>query len=98
MDKIVTRDYLVTMSKVGIADLKAKLSEHLRAVKRGEEVTVYDRNEPVARIVPFAVRGALIVREPVRSYRTFRDIRLPAPVKLDVDPVDLLLEDRNKER
>lgn len=88
----------MTMSKVGIADLKAKLSEHLRAVKRGEEVTVYDRNEPVARIVPFAARGALIVREPVRSYRTFRDIRLPPPVKLSVDPVELLLEDRNKER
>ena len=91
-------DYLMTMSKVGIADLKAKLSEHLRAVKRGGEVTVYDRNEPIARIVPFAARGALIVREPVRSYSTFRDISLPAPVKLDVDPVELLLEDRNRER
>ena len=88
----------MTMSKVGVADLKAKLSEHLRTVKRGEEVTVYDRNEPIARIVPFTSRGALIVREPVRVYKTFRDIKLPAAVKLDVDPVDLLLQDRNRER
>ena len=88
----------MTMSRIGIAELKAKLSENLRAVKRGEEVTVYDRNEPVARIVPFSPRGALIVREPVRSYRTFRDIKLPAPVKLDVDPVGLLLQDRNNDR
>jgi prevent-host-death family protein len=88
----------MTMSKIGIADLKAKLSEHLRAVKRGEEVTVYDRNEPVARIVPFSPRGALIVREPARSYRTFRDIKLPAPVKLDIDPVEILLQDRNRDR
>jgi len=86
------------MTKVGIADLKAKLSEHLRTVKRGEEVTVYDRNEPIARIVPFTSRGALIVREPAREYKSFRDIKLPAPVKLDVDPVALLLEDRNRER
>ena len=88
----------MTMSKVGVADLKAKLSEYLRTVKRGEEITVYDRNEPVARIVPFTPRGALIVREPVRHYKAFRDIKLPAPVKLDVDPVALLLEDRNKEQ
>ena len=86
------------MSKVGVADLKAKLSEYLRTVKRGEEVTVYDRNEPVARIVPFTARGALVVREPARSYKSFRDIKLPAPVRLDVDPVELLLHDRNKER
>jgi prevent-host-death family protein len=86
------------MSKVGVADLKAKLSEHLRTVKRGEEVIVYDRNEPIARIVPFTTRGSLIVREPVRSYKSFRDIKLPSPVKLDVDPVELLLQDRNRER
>ncbi len=86
------------MSQVGVADLKAKLSEYLRAVKRGEEVTVYDRNEPVARIIPFTPRGALVVREPLRSYKTFRDIELPAPVKIAVDAVELLLQDRNRER
>ncbi len=88
----------MTMSKVGVADLKAKLSEHLRTVKRGDEVIVYDRNEPIARIVPFTSRGALIVREPAREYKSFRDIKLPPAVKLDVDPVELLLQDRNKER
>lgn len=88
----------MTMSKVGVADLKAKLSEHLRSVKRGEEVTVYDRNEPVARIIPFAPRGALVVREPLKSYKTLGDIELPAPVELDIDPVELLLQDRNKGR
>ncbi len=85
------------MSKVGVAELKAKLSEHLRSVKRGEELVVYDRNEPVARIIPFAPRGALVVREPVRSYKTLREIELPAPVKLGIDPVGLLLQDRNRE-
>ncbi len=88
----------MSMSRIGIADLKANLSEHLRALKQGEEVTVYDRNEAIARIVPFSPGGALIVRKPLRSYRTFRAIKLPRPVKLDVDPVDLLLQERNRAR
>ncbi len=40
------------MKRVRIAELKARLSAHLRAVRRGEEVLVLDRDQPVARIVP----------------------------------------------
>lgn len=88
----------MTMTSVGIAELKAKLSEHLRAVRRGSELTVYDRNEPIARMVPYASSGALVVREPVRVYKTLREVKLPPPVKLNVDPVELLLEDRRNDR
>jgi len=88
----------MTMIKVGIAELKARLSEHLRIVKRGGEVTVYDRNEPIARMIPYATTGPLVVREPAQVYRTLGEIKLPPPVKLDVDPVELLLEDRRKDR
>src|ERR1700691_647023 len=42
------------MRKVNIGDLKARLSEHIRIVRDGEEVLVCDRNKPVARIVPCA--------------------------------------------
>jgi prevent-host-death family protein len=41
------------MQTVKIADLKNNLSRHLARVKRGGELTVLDRNTPVARIVPF---------------------------------------------
>jgi prevent-host-death family protein len=41
----------------GIAELKASLSEHLAAVKAGEEVLVTEHGRPIARIVPLA-RGA----------------------------------------
>jgi hypothetical protein len=34
------QDYLVVMTTVGIANLKAHLSEHLQAVRRGETVVV----------------------------------------------------------
>jgi prevent-host-death family protein len=40
------------MRTVNISDLKARLSEHIRLVRDGEEVLVCDRNKPVARIVP----------------------------------------------
>ncbi len=40
------------MRTAGIAQLKAKLSEHIAYVKRGEEVVITERGKPVARIVP----------------------------------------------
>jgi prevent-host-death family protein len=98
MAQMTRYDYHMTMKTVRIADLKARLSEHLRGVRKGHELTVYDRDEPIARIVPWARRGALSVREPVRAYESLRDVPLPPPVRLDVDAVDLLLEDRESGR
>ena len=86
------------MKDARVAELKAKLSEYLRFVRKGNEVTVYDRNEPIARVVPYTAAGPLVVRESTRKYTTLGDISLPGSIKLDVDPVDLLLEDRNTER
>jgi len=40
------------MKQTGVSQLKARLSEHLDMVKRGEEVLVTERGKPVARIVP----------------------------------------------
>jgi prevent-host-death family protein len=41
------------MQSVKIADLKNNLSRHLARVRHGDEITVIDRDTPVARIVPF---------------------------------------------
>jgi prevent-host-death family protein len=40
------------MKTVGVKELKARLSEYLRAVKRGETLLVTDRNEVVAELRP----------------------------------------------
>ena len=40
------------MGTVGIAELKATLSERLARVKRGEEVVITERGVPVARLLP----------------------------------------------
>lgn len=93
---MVIDDYHMTMSRnVGVAELKARLSEYLRAVRKGRDITVYDRDQPIARVVPYEGSvGRLHVREPVRRYRTLGDIPLPPPARLSVDGVAMLLDDR----
>ncbi len=48
------------MKKVKIADLKNNLSRYLTHVRQGSEVTVLDRDTPIARIVPFSPRGVSV--------------------------------------
>ena len=98
MVKMTSHDYHVVMKKVGIADLKARLSEHIRYVRAGHEVTVLDRETPVARIVPVAQSGALRVRLP-RGETLFAAVPMPEEaVDLGFDVVELLLEDRDPDR
>ncbi len=41
------------MRQVNVYDAKTRLSALLKAVARGEEVVITNRNRPVARLVPF---------------------------------------------
>ena len=38
--------------KINIGVLKNDLSKYLHKVRKGEEITVTDRNEPIAKIIP----------------------------------------------
>jgi prevent-host-death family protein len=81
---------------VGIAELKARLSHYLRAVQQGRQLTVLDRDRPIARIVPHSGNPVqLSVREPVGAARP-SDVELPPPIEIDVDVVDVLLEERGE--
>jgi antitoxin (DNA-binding transcriptional repressor) of toxin-antitoxin stability system len=51
MTKLVMLCYNEPMRTAKISELKAKLSAHIRYVKNGEEVLIFDRNTPVARLV-----------------------------------------------
>ena len=87
------------MKKVRIAELKSRLSEHLRQVRRGETYTVMDRETPVARLLPYGAEAEpLRVRKPLRRVPSLQDVRLPPPLRLDVDAVALLLEERQVDR
>lgn len=62
-------------SHVGVAELKARLSECLREVRRGHSLTVLDRQQPIARLVPIEASAiSLTVRAPQRK---LHDVPLP---------------------
>ncbi len=83
------------MKAVRIAELKARLSAYLRAVRRGETVTILDRETPIARIVPYTGASArLEVRRPGANAPALHDVPLPPPLRVAVDTVALLLEER----
>jgi prevent-host-death family protein len=86
------------MKQVRIAELKARLSEYLRAVRRGETVAVLDRDTPIAHIVPVRDRPKLTIRKPAPGTPPPNRVKLPKPLKLDIDIVDLLLEERQRSR
>jgi len=95
---VTTTGYHMVMKHVGIADLKAHLSGHLRTVKKGEALLVTDRGTPVARILPAAdPGGGLVTRPPTRDLQVVKKMlkRLP-PLDLPVDSLSVLLEDRKR--
>jgi antitoxin (DNA-binding transcriptional repressor) of toxin-antitoxin stability system len=91
LDDVTTHDYYQVMSRVGIADLKAHLSEHLRRVRGGRTLTILDRETPVAQIVPYGVEAPLGVR---RATRRPSQLRLPSRPSTPTDSTSLLLQDR----
>ena len=63
------------MRTAKISELKAKLSAHIQFVKNGEEVLIFDRNTPVARLVP---AGPVDDRESRRRRLIAKGILIPA--------------------
>jgi prevent-host-death family protein len=80
------------MSDVGIAELKARLSEHLRSVRNGNTLTVLDRDTPIARIIPYAAQP-LDVR---KARRRLREMKLPPKPAKRTDSVAILVDDRRR--
>ena len=96
--QMTTYGHNVTMKQVGIAALKSRLSEYLRAVRRGETISVLDRETPIAQIVPVHGRELLQIRRPAPGAPPLNRVPLPKPAKLKLDIVDLLLEERQGHR
>jgi len=82
--------------KVKIGELKARLSEHLRHVRKGHTITVMDRDTPVAEIIPVPQEkpGIQFVNRADRSLK-LGDLKFPPldpPIEADV--VEILLDMR----
>jgi prevent-host-death family protein len=84
---------------VGIADLKSRLSEYLREVRRGHSITVLDRETPVARIVPYEpTASGLASRPPAAGAPAPGRVALPPPLGTEIDVLELLREERQGQR
>lgn len=88
------------MQTASVSELKANLSAYLRQVRRGGEIQVLDRGTPIARIVPAPAgldsdRQRLIALGILRpGSRDPATILEMAPLKLPVNILEALLEDR----
>jgi antitoxin (DNA-binding transcriptional repressor) of toxin-antitoxin stability system len=91
LDDVTTYDHNQVMSKVGIADLKAHLSQHLRRVRGGRTLTILDRDTPIARIVPVDPETPLEVR---RATREVSGLQPSPPCPTPTDSLSVLLRDR----
>jgi antitoxin (DNA-binding transcriptional repressor) of toxin-antitoxin stability system len=80
-----------------MGELRANLRELLVAAKGGEEIIVLTRDTPIARLVPMPEVQSLVIREAAGRPG---DVKLPRLAKRSsrISAVDLLLEDRNKDR
>jgi len=92
MDVMTSGDYNMVMKTVGIADLKARLSEYLKSVRKGRTLTVLDRDTPVAQIVPIQTES-VEVRRAVRRLAELRVLDKPAK---KTDSLAVLLNDRSR--
>jgi prevent-host-death family protein len=87
------------MNTVKIADLKSRLSEHLRKVRAGRSITILDRSHPIARLVPIEKTGvSLTVRSPLPSAPKLQRVLLPPPLRLRKDILAFLNDERQDER
>ena len=82
------------MKNAKVSELKAHLSRYLSEVRRGETVIVFDRNTPIARLLPYEDQFDEFriekPRRPPRALKKIRRIRL----RKKVDIVKVLREMR----
>jgi prevent-host-death family protein len=85
------------MKSAKVSELKAKLSAYLAEVRNGGTVIVYDRNTPVARLVPFSEdKDDLVIIEASSTPADLKKIKGVRPKKA-VD-IDKLLMDLRQDR
>lgn len=80
--------------KTKIAEFKAQLSYYLKVVRSGKEVTVMDRETPIARVVPYRTeRGKrLSIHPATRTPKALVCLHIP-PAK-NVDSLAMLQDMR----
>jgi len=84
------------MKTYNISQLKTNISQALRLVKKGEKISVLDRETPVALLVPLPDDSdSLKIRHPLKKNQ-LKTIFSGITFKDDIQ--EILLEDRNRRK
>lgn len=65
--------YSSYMKKANIANVKNNLSRYLEYVKKGGKVRIFDRDTPIAEILPFKNEGSATVEDDLRRLRSLEE-------------------------
>jgi prevent-host-death family protein len=81
------------MKTMTISAFKAHISEELKKVRKGAHIIISDRDTPIAEVIPIEAKTKprLAIREPTGPFVIPHLAR-----KIDHDPLEFLMEDRNK--
>jgi antitoxin (DNA-binding transcriptional repressor) of toxin-antitoxin stability system len=75
---------------INISQLKAHISEQLRAVRKGQRLVILDRDIPVAQLVPYERPApALVPRAPKRVIKLRK-----LGISVKRDPLEVLIAER----
>jgi antitoxin (DNA-binding transcriptional repressor) of toxin-antitoxin stability system len=67
-------------------------------VRRGHDVVVFDRDQPIARLVPYEARAKLVIRHPTPGAPAPGEVELPKARKIKSDILQLLRDERQTHR
>lgn len=85
------------MKSVNIAKFKAQLSKYLSYIRHGEEVIVFDRSIPLARVIPFQPKDSkLLFENPVDDPQNLINMHFEPIQNIEIDSLKLLLEERGE--
>ena len=86
----------MSVATIGIRELRDGLSRHLADVRAGNEITVTDHGEPIARIVPYGKESGLeaLIRQGLVTLPKGPRRPLPEPIKANGTVSDLIKEQR----
>jgi prevent-host-death family protein len=87
------------MLKTSASRFKTNLGKFMRAVRAGQEVVVTDRDEPVARLVPFRAQAAnkgLVISRQAEGNTRFDRVKLASIRYRGTSTTQLLRDDRDR--
>jgi antitoxin (DNA-binding transcriptional repressor) of toxin-antitoxin stability system len=74
-----------------ISEFKAHISRELASVRRGERIVIFDRDVPIAQVVPYQEPASALIPRAPTGRLTYRKLG----ISVEVDPLTILAAERS---